>query len=91
VADVGGDIERIDELGGAFDDKATLLQEQLIDPLTLWIDGSEEFFRGPNADQFREQWNESKPTFQSFVDALRAAAEEARTQANNIGLATGAR
>ncbi|MBL1066412.1 WXG100 family type VII secretion target [Streptomyces sp. 7-21] len=86
--DRGADLQRLRDLATTFGEKADNLQEQIIDALSTLCDESTDFWKGPKADQFRSEFQEVKPTFQSFVDALRQAKESANTNADNIEQAT---
>jgi WXG100 family type VII secretion target len=85
--DRGADLQRLRELSSDFTKKATELRA-----LVKFLDGktssSEGFWKGPKANQFRQEWTEVKPTFDKFADTLDSASKSASTSADNIERAT---
>ncbi|MET2717293.1 MULTISPECIES: WXG100 family type VII secretion target [Streptomyces] len=85
--DRGADLERLRTLAGKFRDSAGDLRG-LISTLDTETQSSESYWKGPKSDQFRSEWQDVKPTFESFADALDDAAQNADTNADNIEAAT---
>jgi WXG100 family type VII secretion target len=83
----GAEIERLRDLASDFREKAGELRG-IISFLNSDAENSANYWKGPKADQFRNEWNEVKPTFDRFADSLDDAAKSADTNADNIEAAT---
>jgi WXG100 family type VII secretion target len=86
--DRGADITRLRELATKFGEKAETLRTEIIDALGTACDESEDYWKGPGAVRFRDEYAQAKPTFQDFATALDSAKESANTSADNIEAAT---
>lgn len=86
MSDVGGDLETLRNLHKGLDDHAGKALD-----FKSALDGyvSQAVWRGPNADKFRQAWEEFKPTFDKLNVALTEGRDDVRTQHNNLALATG--
>jgi WXG100 family type VII secretion target len=85
--DRGADLQQLRALSKLFSQKASDLQG-LISALQNNTSDSQNFWKGPKADQFREDWNNIKPTFDKWVDTLNDASKSTSTSADNIERAT---
>jgi WXG100 family type VII secretion target len=83
----GADLQRLRELSKDFNKKATELRA-LVKFLDGNTNGSESFWKGPKANQFRQEWSEARPMFDKFADTLDSASKSANTSADNIERAT---
>jgi WXG100 family type VII secretion target len=86
--DRGADITRLRDLASKFGDKAELLRTEIIQALGSACDESMDYWKGPGADRFREEYQTAKPTFEEFATALDTARESANNSAQNIQTAT---
>ncbi|MFF4220633.1 MULTISPECIES: WXG100 family type VII secretion target [Actinomycetes] len=85
--DHGADLKALEQLSKDFGKKAGDLAS-LIKFLQTRTTGSRDFWKGPGADHFREEWANIKPTFDKFVETLNAASKSAKTSHDNIQRAT---
>ncbi|MGP3972140.1 WXG100 family type VII secretion target [Streptomyces sp. 6N223] len=86
--DRGADITRLRELATKFGEKAETLRTEIIEALGSACDESMDYWKGPGADRFRQEYAEAKPTFTDFATALDNAKESANNSAENIEAAT---
>jgi WXG100 family type VII secretion target len=84
----GADIEQLRALAGKFKSEAGNLAT-LIGHLQSATRSSDSYWKGPNADRFRSEWSQLKPTFDKFVQTLHDANKSAGDNATNIQNATG--
>ncbi|BBA97935.1 hypothetical protein RVR_3920 [Actinacidiphila reveromycinica] len=84
----GADIGQLNTLAGKFGTEAGHLST-LIGHLHTATSGSADYWKGPNADKFRSEWDQLKPTFEKFVTTLHEAQKSAKNNATAISNATG--
>lgn len=85
----GADVERLRELAKKFTTEAGNLNT-LITHLKNASDGSHDFWTGGDADKFRTEWAQLKPTFDNFVKTLHSAHDWANNSADRVERATSA-
>jgi uncharacterized protein YukE len=86
---VGADLDRLNTMVNDF-----LRHRGDLDRIFKALDGmsanSHEFWTGPNADKFRNEWNSLRSHFQNIVDLVDSAHKATKTQHANISAAVGA-
>ncbi|SEG32412.1 WXG100 family type VII secretion target [Actinacidiphila yanglinensis] len=83
----GADISQLTTLSGKFGTEAGNLST-LINHLHTATNSSSDYWKGPRADKFRDEWAQLKPTFEKFVTTLHEAQNSAKQNATNIQNAT---
>ncbi|TSB28929.1 WXG100 family type VII secretion target [Streptomyces sp. NBC_01525] len=83
----GADLEKLRDLSKEFHKKSAELHA-LVKYLDARTKSSESFWKGPKANQFRQEWDSVRPTFDTFAETLESASRSARTNADNIERAT---
>ncbi|WP_335970808.1 MULTISPECIES: WXG100 family type VII secretion target [Streptomycetaceae] len=84
----GADIGQLTTLAGKFGTEAGNLST-LINHLHSATNSSTDYWKGPNAEKFRSEWTQLKPTFEKFVTTLQEAQKSAQNNATAISNATG--
>jgi len=83
---VGGDLQTLDTLYKKFVD-AGQQTESLRSSVTTALGAA--VWTGPNADAFRQQWEEFRRTLEKIQQALVDGSTDVKNQHNNIAAATG--
>lgn len=83
----GADLGALRALAGRFDKDAETLNG-LVQGLNGDTTASNDIWRGPAADRFRNEWTQLKPTLDRFTQTLHEAAKAIRSNADNIEAAT---
>ncbi|MDR0416867.1 MAG: WXG100 family type VII secretion target [Propionibacteriaceae bacterium] len=86
MPDVGGDLSTLRDLKSSLERSAGEAGD-----VKRVLDGSvgSAVWRGPNADKFRQAWQEFSPVFTRLQEALGEASNDVRTQHNNLAAAVG--
>ncbi|WP_431036361.1 WXG100 family type VII secretion target [Streptomyces sp. P6-2-1] len=71
----GADTTRLRELSKIFKTQHGNLND-LITAISNGTRGSDDFWKGPRANRFRDDWEKLKPSLTNFVDSLERARKE---------------
>ncbi len=86
MGDVGGDLETMRNLHNSLRDHAS---QAVTFKTTLDNHVGSTVWKGPNADKFRQAWEQFKPSFDKLHTALTEAQTDVKNQHNNLAAATG--
>jgi WXG100 family type VII secretion target len=85
--DVGGKLPQMRDMAKDFKRNGEKLAE-IIKALNGRTVSSNDIWRGPEAEQFRSEWNEARSSFQNMRDALDNAGKAVDKAAENLQEAT---
>jgi WXG100 family type VII secretion target len=77
----GADTTQLRKLSGVFSTQRENL-DTLVSALTKAVEPSAEYWKGPRANRFREDWQQLRPTLAKFVDSLERARKETNDAAD---------